>query len=116
ALAVLSRGFLSRRKALPVAELDALVHEALELAAVVIPQRGRGVGELVRRNQVAAPDFGGVHADRPRRVFDQPFGEVGRLGASGTSVRPALRGVGERGPRPTSPGLGLGWLGQITAR
>src|SRR5262245_65368312 len=29
-------------RSLPVAELDALIHEALELAAVVIPQRGRG--------------------------------------------------------------------------
>ena len=31
------RGFLARRIAVPVAELDAFVHEPLELAAVVIP-------------------------------------------------------------------------------
>src|SRR5262249_59134947 len=73
-LAVLLRSFLSRREALPVAELDALVHEALELAAVVVPQRRRRVRELARRNQVAAPDLGGIHADRPRRVFDPPLG------------------------------------------
>src|SRR5499427_2429827 len=65
-LAVLLRGFLSCRKALPVAELDALVHEPLELSAVVVPQRGRRVRELAWRDQVAAPDLGGIHADRPR--------------------------------------------------
>src|SRR5919201_1090211 len=36
-LAVLLRSLLARRKTLPVAELDALVHEPLEFAAVVIP-------------------------------------------------------------------------------
>src|SRR5262249_1669514 len=95
-LAVLLRGFLSRHKTLPVAELDALVHEALELSAVVVPQRGRRVWELARRDQVAAPDLSGIYADRPRRVFDQPLGEVSRLGTSGAAIGPALRGVGEQ--------------------
>ena len=99
------RGFLSRRKAFPVAELDALVHEPLELAAVVIPQRGRRVGELARRNQVAAPDLGGVHADRPRGVLDQPLGEIGRLRASGAAIGPALRGIGEQALRHDVHGL-----------
>src|SRR5258708_27231584 len=107
-LAVLLRGFLSRRKALPVAELDALVHEALELAAVVVPQRGRRVGELARRDQVAAPDLGGVHTAPPRGGPDQPLGGVGPLRAPGAAIGPALPGIAEQALPHDRPGPDIG--------
>src|SRR5205814_649721 len=86
-LAVLLRGLLSRRKAVPITELDALVHLPLEFAAVVIPQRRCRIGKFARRNEVAAPDLGGIHADDPRRVLDEPLNEISRLGPSGTAIR-----------------------------
>src|SRR5262249_40632682 len=80
-LAVLLRSFFPRRKALPVAEFDALIHEALELAAVVIPQRGRGVGELARRDHGAAPLLGGLSAARPRPPLTRPLCQRAAPGA-----------------------------------
>src|SRR5262249_59886283 len=88
--AVLLRGLLARGKALPVAALDALVHQPLELAAVVVPQGRRRVGKLARRDQVAAPDLGGVDAESSRGVLDQPLGEIGGLRTAGAAIGPAL--------------------------
>src|SRR5262249_58965418 len=65
----------------------------------------RRVRALARRYGVAAPELGGMYADGPRRVFDQPLGEVGPLGTSGAAIGPALRGVVEQALRQNVHGL-----------
>ncbi len=65
----------------------------------------RGVGQLRRRDQVAAANFRAVHADLPRGVLDQPLHEVGGLRAAGAAVRAGDRGVGEHALRHQVHGL-----------
>ena len=97
-------------------ELDAPVHQAGELAAVVDPVSGRRIGQLAGRNEIAAPDFRRIHADHVRRVLDQALHEIGGLGATGTAIGPALRSVGEQALRHDVHGLDVVGLGHEPQR
>ena len=95
---LLGRG-APRRVALPVAEVEALVQDARELAAVVVPEGRRRVRQLLRRDEIAAPDFRRIDADHPRRLLDQALGEVGGLGPPRAAIGAERCGVREQALR-----------------
>ena len=78
-----------------VAGLERLVEGLLVLPAVV-GEPGRGpVGELVRRNQVAAADLRGIDAQPAGQHVERPFDQVGGLRTAGAAVGLVRRGVRE---------------------
>ena len=81
----------------PVGQRQALVHQRLEVAAVVdLPERV-GVGQLRRADEVAAPQLGRVQAQAARGRVHQPLDQVDGLGPPGAAVGAGGRVVGEHG-------------------
>ena len=80
----------------PVRELQALVHDVREVAAVI---GHAGMRDLVRhgggRDEVAPPDLDRVDADDASGAFDQLLDQEGCLGPSGAAIGRHRRGVGQ---------------------
>src|SRR6476620_3925966 len=71
---------------LPVRKLHALVHEPLELAAVIDRAGCRGIGHRFWSDEVAPPDFVGPDTKLDRRTIEQALDDIVAFGASGAAV------------------------------
>ena len=99
-LAVLLRFRCAFGKPAPVGELQALVHDAHELAAVVGDAGMKLVRHGGRGHEVAPPDLDRIDADHARGAVEQLLDQIGRLRPSGAAIGLQRRRVGEHG----SPG------------
>ena len=85
----------ARGKSVPVGKLEALVHQLLELAAVVIVMRRRVVRQRLRLDEIAPAQLDPVDARDLRRALDQPLDQINRLGPAGAAIDRRRRRVGE---------------------
>ena len=75
--------------------------QRLGVPAAVVQGAGLGLeGEPVRRDEVAPPDFGRVHADLGGEQVDRALDGGRGLRAPGAAVGVGRRGVGDRNPEP----------------
>ena len=93
ALSARRRFFPPGLEAVPVGGLERQVQRGVVVAHVVLERDGRLVGELA--DEVLAPELDAVHPEFPGGLFDQPFQQVGGLGASRAAQRVDRHRVGE---------------------
>ena len=87
------RALAPRRKALPVGEQQSLVHDGLELAAVV-GRAVRGlVGHRLRRNEIPPPQRDRVETVLGRGEIDEALDRAGDVGPSRAAVGRDRNGV-----------------------
>ena len=81
---------------LPVpCQLEGPVQRPLVLAAVVGPAAGRGEREVLRAEEVPAPELARIDADLGRQHVHGPLDHGGRLGPPRTAIGGDDRGVGD---------------------
>ena len=83
---VLPRGVALGDQTLPVGFLQREVERFLIVAGIVDGSHLRLVRELVRTDEVAPPELGGIHLQFVRQHVHGALDEVGRLGAAGAAV------------------------------
>ncbi len=84
---------LARGEALPLGEIERLLDDAAELAAVIDLPHRVGIGHLLRRDEIAAADLGGIEAELARCGVEQPLDEIDRLGPPGAAIGRGRRGM-----------------------
>ena len=101
-------------QSLVVAGLESEVQGGPVVAAVEHEPTGVGVGHGRRRDEVATPDLGRVHADLGREQIDRPFHEGAGLRPARAPVGSDLGGVGDHrvgGPGDVGHRVGTGQHG-----
>ena len=76
----------ARRKSVPVGGLERLVHDALELAAVVDRPVRRLVRHRAGRDEIATPQLHAIDPQRPCGTINQPLDHVDRFRASRSAI------------------------------
>ena len=97
--AIVFAAHATRRKAVPIGDLQSHVEHTFEIASVVgVPAR-RPVRHRRGRDQVAAADCHRIDLHFPRRLVDQPLHHIGRFGSTRPPVGPKQWGIGEHRTR-----------------
>ena len=96
-LAVLLRLGGAFLEAVPVGDLQALVHDMDEVPGIVGDAGLQLVRHGGRRNEIAPPDFDRIDARNLGSAVQQLFDQISRLGPAGAAIRRHRNGVGEDG-------------------
>ncbi len=94
-LAALAAQALAGRETLPIRGVERLIHQALEIAAIIGLARGGGVGEILRPDEIAPTQGDPIDADLGGRKIDQPLHEIHGLGPPRAAIGAHRNGVGE---------------------
>src|SRR5438067_12724881 len=78
-------------------DLEGAIQRLFVVAAVVDRAVGRGVGELVRADEVAATDLDRIQPEGARHLLSDPLGQEGRLRAAGAAIGAVRRRGGVDG-------------------
>src|SRR4029077_16560666 len=87
--------FPPRGEAVPIGTREAMGHQLLNLAAVVIVVRRRVIAQCLGLDHVTTAQLDAVDARYLRGTLDQALDQIDRLRPAGAAINRGRRGVGE---------------------